>query len=74
MIRPCWFCLPSQTEPNPEPRGLTNRTGAARRDGVTVLPARMLARYLSRRRPAISAQEAGEIGEALRLALEVDGG
>ena len=46
----------------------------ARRDGVTVLPARMLAWYLSRRRPVISAQDAAEIGEALCLALEVDGG
>ncbi len=46
----------------------------AQREGVTVLPARMLAWYLSRRRPVMSAVEAAEIGEALRLALEVDGG
>lgn len=45
----------------------------AHREGVTVLPARMLTGYLSRRRPVISAQEAAEIGEALHLALEVDG-
>jgi hypothetical protein len=45
----------------------------ARREGVTVLPARMLAWYLSRRKPVMSAQHAAEVGEALRLALEVDG-
>ena len=38
------------------------------------LPARILAWYLSRRRPVVSAQDAAEIGEALRLALDVDGG
>jgi hypothetical protein len=46
----------------------------AQRKGVTVLPARMLAGYLGRRKPVMSVEEAAEIGEALRLALEVDGG
>ena len=46
----------------------------AQLEGVTVLPARMLAWYLSRRRPVMSAQETAEIGEALCLALEADGG
>jgi hypothetical protein len=46
----------------------------ARREGVTVLPARMLAWYLGRRRPLMSVEDAAEVGEALRLALEVDGG
>jgi hypothetical protein len=44
----------------------------ARRNGVTVLPARMLAGYLQRRRSVISELEAAEIGERLRLALEED--
>ncbi len=44
----------------------------ARRKGVTVLPARMLDWYISRRRPVMSVEEA----EALhrRLALAVDAG
>jgi hypothetical protein len=40
--------------------------------GVTVLPARMLAGFLHRRRPVFDHAEAAEVGEALRLALEVD--
>jgi hypothetical protein len=44
----------------------------ARRRGVTVLPARMLAGCLQGRRPIFSNAEAEEIGERLRLALEVD--
>jgi hypothetical protein len=46
----------------------------AHRRGVTILPARMLTGYLERRRPVFSEAEAAEVGEALRLALEVDGG
>jgi hypothetical protein len=42
------------------------------RRGVTVLPARMLAGYLTRRRPHLSPDEATEIADRLRLALEVD--
>jgi hypothetical protein len=44
----------------------------ARRRGVTVLPARMLAGYLHRRRPILGDTEAARVGERLRLALEVD--
>ncbi len=44
----------------------------ARRRGVTVLPARMLAGYLARRRPKLGPDEVTEIAERLRLALEVD--
>ena len=44
----------------------------AHRRGVTILPARMLAGYLERRRPKLTTAEAGEISETLRLALEVD--
>jgi len=44
----------------------------AHRRGVTVLPARMLAGYLERRRPKLTADEVTEIAERLRLALEVD--
>jgi hypothetical protein len=40
--------------------------------GVTVLPARMLAGHLRRQRPVLGEAEAAEIGETLRLALEVD--
>ena len=40
--------------------------------GVTVIPARMLGGYLERRRPVFSTAEAAEVGETLRLALEVD--
>jgi hypothetical protein len=40
--------------------------------GVTVLPARMLAGYIERRRPVLSPTEVSEIAECLRLALEVD--
>jgi len=43
-----------------------------RRIGVTVLPARMLAGYLQRRRPKLTVDEVTEIAERLRLALEVD--
>lgn len=43
-----------------------------RRRGVTVLPARMLAAYLERRRPKLDRAEVTEIAERLRLALEVD--
>ncbi len=53
---------------------LVGKKPPVRRQGVTVLPARMLAWYLGRRRPVMSVEEAAEIGEALRLALEVDGG
>jgi hypothetical protein len=42
------------------------------RRGVTVLPARMLTGYLMRRRPKLRSDEAIEIAERLRLALEVD--
>jgi Nuclease-related domain len=41
----------------------------ARRRGVTVLPARMLAGYLERRRPVMSVQEARGVGERLAAAL-----
>jgi hypothetical protein len=44
----------------------------ARRRGVVVLPARMLAGYLARRRPKLTADEVEEIAARLRLALEVD--
>jgi hypothetical protein len=44
----------------------------AHRRGVTVLPARMLAGYLERRRPKLTAAEVTEIADCLRLALEVD--
>jgi hypothetical protein len=44
----------------------------AHRRGVTVLPARMLANHLKRRRPKLTADEVTEIAERLRLALEVD--
>jgi hypothetical protein len=44
----------------------------AHRRGVTVLPARMLTGYLMRRRPKLRTDEATEIAERLRLALEVD--
>jgi hypothetical protein len=40
--------------------------------GVTVVPGRMLANFIARRRPILSAAEASEIAERLRLALEVD--
>jgi hypothetical protein len=43
-----------------------------RRQGVTILPARMLASYLRRRRPKLTPAEVTEIAERLRLALEVD--
>jgi hypothetical protein len=41
----------------------------AHRRGVTVLPARMLAWYLSRRRPTLSIEQARELHERLALAL-----
>jgi Nuclease-related domain len=44
----------------------------AHRRGVTILPARMLATNMKRRRPKLSPAEASEIAERLRLALEVD--
>jgi hypothetical protein len=44
----------------------------AHRDGVTVLPARMLAEFMDRRRPQLSPDEVTEIAARLRLALEVD--
>jgi len=44
----------------------------ARRRGVTVLPARMLAGYLERRVVVMSQEQATEVGERLRLALEED--
>jgi hypothetical protein len=44
----------------------------AHRRGVTVLPARMLAGHLARRRPKLSTEAANEIAARLRLALEVD--
>jgi hypothetical protein len=40
--------------------------------GVTVLPARMLAGFIERRRPILTPAEVTEIAECLRLALEVD--
>lgn len=42
------------------------------RRGVTVLPGRMLAGYLERRPPKLGGEEAAEIADRLRLALEVD--
>jgi hypothetical protein len=45
----------------------------ARRLGVTVLPARMLAWYLSRRRPLISAERAREVAERLAGAISAQG-
>jgi hypothetical protein len=42
----------------------------ARREGVTVLPARMLAGYLDRCRRVMSVQEAQGVGERLAAALE----
>jgi hypothetical protein len=42
----------------------------ARREGVTVIPARMLAGYLRRRRPVMSQEEAQDVAE--RLAGAVD--
>jgi len=44
----------------------------ARRGGVTVLPARMLAGYLERRPPKLFPDEVAEIAERLTLALELD--
>jgi hypothetical protein len=41
----------------------------ARRRGVTVLPARMLAWYLSRRRPTMSIEQARELHEDLAFAV-----
>ena len=41
----------------------------AKRRGVTILPARMLAGYFSRRRPAISVEQADEIYDRLCLAV-----
>jgi hypothetical protein len=45
---------------------------SARRRGVVILPARMLAGYLARRRPTLTEAEVSEIAARLRLALEVD--
>jgi hypothetical protein len=47
---------------------LVGRVPAQRR-GVTVLPARMLAWFLSRRRPTLSIEQARELHERLALAL-----
>jgi hypothetical protein len=44
----------------------------AHRHGVTVLPARMLAGFIERRRPVLGPAQVTEIAECLRLALEVD--
>jgi hypothetical protein len=44
----------------------------ARRRGVVILPSRMLADFIARRRPVFTSAEAAEIAERLRLALEVD--
>jgi hypothetical protein len=41
----------------------------ARRRGVTILPARMLAGYFSRRRPSMSVEQADEIYDRLCLAV-----
>ncbi len=41
----------------------------ARRDGVTILPARMLAGFLERRRPTMSAAEGRELAERLANAV-----
>jgi Nuclease-related domain len=46
----------------------------ARRRGVTVLPARMLAGFLSRRRPTMSADEARAIRDRLAFAVGQAGG
>jgi hypothetical protein len=44
----------------------------AHRRGVTVLPARMLPHFVSRRRPKLGEAEAASIAERLRIALEDD--
>lgn len=44
----------------------------AHRHGVTIVPARMLAGFIERRRPILTPTEVTEIAECLRLALEVD--
>jgi hypothetical protein len=44
----------------------------AKRRGVTILSARMLAGYLERRAPVMPQEQAAEVGERLRLALEED--
>lgn len=44
----------------------------AHQRGVTILPARMLAGFIARRRPILDPAEVTEIAECLRLALEVD--
>jgi len=41
----------------------------ARRQGVTILPARMLTGFLERRRPTMSAAEARELAERLASAV-----
>lgn len=41
----------------------------AKRRGVTVLPARMLARYLSRRRPAMTPEEVQAVHDRLAFAV-----
>lgn len=42
----------------------------ARRNGVTILPARMLQHYFSRRRPTLEAEDANQVYRQLSLALE----
>jgi hypothetical protein len=44
----------------------------AHRRGVTILPARILPRFIARRRPKLTEAEAADIAARLRLALEVD--
>jgi hypothetical protein len=41
----------------------------AKRQGVTILPARMLVHYFSRRRPALSAEQAWQVHSRLALAV-----
>jgi hypothetical protein len=43
----------------------------ARHEGVTVLPARMLAGYLERRRPVMSAREVEDVARRLAVAVSV---
>lgn len=47
-------------------------TVPAHRRGVTILPARILPRFIARRRPQLTTAEATDIATRLRLALEAD--
>ncbi|HET7486209.1 MAG TPA: nuclease-related domain-containing protein [Solirubrobacterales bacterium] len=44
----------------------------AKRQGVTVLPARMLPHYLSRRRPVLEARQSESVYQRLTAALSID--